>query len=51
MNISELLNEKLILPDLTGTTKQHVMEELVEHLAEIQPGINADELLKSTSDD
>ena len=24
MNISELLNEQLILPNLAGTTKQHV---------------------------
>ena len=47
MQIIELLNEQLILPDLTGTTKQQVMEELVEHLATVQPGINAGELLKA----
>lgn len=47
MQIIELLNEQLILPDLAGTTKQQVMEELVEHLATVQPGINAGELLKA----
>jgi PTS system nitrogen regulatory IIA component len=47
MNINELLNEQLILPNLVGKTKQHVLEEVVEHLATIQPGINAGELLKA----
>jgi PTS system nitrogen regulatory IIA component len=47
MNISDLLNEQLILPNLVGTTKQHVMEEVVEHLATVQKGINAGELLKA----
>jgi len=47
MKIIELLNEHLILPSLTGQTKQHVMEELVEHLATVQQGINAGELLKT----
>jgi len=47
MKIIELLNENLILPSLSGTTKQHVMEELVEHLASVQQGINAGELLKT----
>jgi len=47
MNISDLLNEQLIMPNLTGTTKQHVMEEVVEHLATVQNGINAGELLKA----
>jgi len=47
MNISELLNEQLILPDLKGTTKQHVMEEVVEHLSKVHTGINAGELLKA----
>ncbi len=47
MNIRELLNENLILPDLTGTAKQHVMEEMVKHLAVIQPDINAGDLLKA----
>jgi len=47
MNISELLNERLILPNLAGTTKQDVMEEVVEHLATVQQGINAGELLKA----
>jgi len=47
MNIRTLLNERLILPDLKGTTKQHVLEEIVEHLASVQTGINAGELLKA----
>jgi len=47
MNISTLLNEQLILPDLKGTTKQHVIEEIVEHLAKVHKGINAGELLKA----
>lgn len=47
MNISTLLNERLILPNLTSTTKQHVMAEVVEHLAAVQTGINAGELLKA----
>jgi len=47
MNISELLNERLILPNLAGTTKQHALEEVVEHLATVQQGINAGELLKA----
>jgi PTS system nitrogen regulatory IIA component len=47
MNISDLLNEQLILPNLAGATKQQVLEEIVEHLATVQNGINAGELLKA----
>jgi nitrogen PTS system EIIA component len=47
MNIRELLNETLIMPDLTGTAKQHVMEEMVNHLAAVKPDINAGDLLKA----
>jgi len=47
MNICDLLNENLILPELVGTTKQHVIEEVVRHLASVQPHVNADELLKA----
>ena len=47
MNISDLLNEQLILPNLAGTTKQQVLEEVVEHLATVQKGIHAGELLKA----
>lgn len=47
MNIRTLLNERLILPNLKGTTKQHILEEIVEHLAADQAGINAAELLKA----
>jgi len=47
MIISNLLNEQLILPNLVGTTKQHIMEEVVEHLATVQTGIHAGELLKA----
>lgn len=47
MNISTLLNERLILPNLKATTKQHAMEEVVEHMAANQSGINAGELLKA----
>jgi len=46
MNISTLLNERLILPELKATTKQHVLEEIVEQLAAVQ-SIDADELLKA----
>ncbi len=47
MNISALLNEQLILPELEGTTKQHILEEVVKQLALVHPGINAGELLKA----
>lgn len=47
MNICELLNENLILPELAGTTKQHVIEEVVRHLAAVQPNVNAGDLLKA----
>ncbi len=47
MNISTLLNERFILPELKGTTKQHVLEEVVEHMAASQAGINAGELLRA----
>jgi PTS system nitrogen regulatory IIA component len=47
MNICTLLNERLILPELKGTNKQRILEEIVEHLAAVQNGINAGELLKA----
>jgi PTS system nitrogen regulatory IIA component len=47
MIISNLLNEQLILPNLVGTTKQNIIEEVVEHLAKVQKGIHAGELLKA----
>ncbi len=50
MSISNLLNEQLILPNLVGTTKQHIMEEVVEHLATVQKDIHAGELLKALLD-
>ena len=46
MEIKDLITEDLIIPDLKGTNKKHVLEELVQHLVSKVKGIDADELLK-----
>lgn len=46
MKISELLNEQLILEVLQGTTKQQILQEMVQCLAAHKNGIDAGELLK-----
>ena len=46
MKISELLDQRLILSDLTSKTKKGVLEELVSHLAQFEEKVNPEELLK-----
>jgi PTS system nitrogen regulatory IIA component len=46
MKICELLNEQLILEGLRGSTKQQVLQEMVQCLAAHTQGIDAGELLK-----
>ena len=46
MKISELLREQMVLADLRGTTKQQVLEEMVQQLVSQTPGVDATELLK-----
>ena len=47
MNITEILDQKLIISDLTSRTKKSVLEELVSHLAQYEENVNKDELLKA----
>jgi len=46
MKITEILEQKLILSDLTSKTKKSVLEELVSHLARCVEEVNKEELLK-----
>lgn len=46
MKINELLREHMILAELRGTTKQQVLEEMVQQLAAHTHGVDAAELLK-----
>jgi len=46
MNITDILDQKLILADLTSKNKKGVLEELVSHLAQHEDKINKEELLK-----
>jgi len=46
MKISEILDQRLILSDLTSKTKKGVLEELVSHLAQFEEKVNKEELLK-----
>ena len=47
MKITEILDQKLILSDLTSKTKKSVLEELVTHLAQYEENVNKEELLKA----
>lgn len=46
MKITEILDQRLILSDLTSKTKKGVLEELVAHLAQYEEKVNREELLK-----
>ena len=46
MKISELMDANLVVAQLQGTTKNQVLEELVQHLAQARPGIEPGELLR-----
>ena len=46
MKISDILDESVVLPDLTSKTKKSVLEELVSHLAQFEEKVNKEELLK-----
>jgi len=47
MKITEILDQKLILSDLTSKTKKSVLEELVSHLAQNEKKVHQEELLKA----
>jgi len=47
MKITEILDKRLILSDLTSGTKKSVLEELVSHLAQYEAKVNKEELLKA----
>ena len=47
MKITELLDKRLILSDMTSKTKKSVLEELVSHLAQHEKRVNKEELLKA----
>jgi len=47
MKITDILDQKLILSDLTSGTKKSVLEELVSHLAQYEAKVNKEELLKA----
>lgn len=46
MKISELINDRLIIPNFTGKSKKQVLEELAKHLALNKKNIDPDELLR-----
>jgi len=46
MRISELINEKFIVPELKAKTKKGVLKELVNNLASSENKVNPEELLR-----
>lgn len=46
MKITDILDQSLIVADLTSKTKKNVLEELVSHLAKCEGNIDENELLK-----
>jgi len=44
MKVTELLTPEMVLPDLTGTTKDQVLKELAQGLAAKHPEIRLDQL-------
>jgi len=46
MKITDILDKKLIIADLSSKNKKGVLEELVSHLAQHEGKVNKDELLK-----
>jgi nitrogen PTS system EIIA component len=46
MNIHDMIDSSMILADIHGKTKKQALEELVMHLAGLNPAVQADELMK-----
>ena len=46
MKITDILNQSVIIADLTSKTKKNVLEELVSHLAKCEGKVDEGELLK-----
>jgi len=46
MKITDILPDSLVLPNLTGQTKEAVVRELATHLAAQRPQINAERLVE-----
>jgi PTS system nitrogen regulatory IIA component len=46
MKITDILNQELVIADLTSQTKKGVLEELVSHLAKQEQKVNQEELLR-----
>ena len=46
MKITDILNQELVIADLTSQTKKGVLEELVSHLAQQEQKVNQEELLR-----
>jgi PTS system nitrogen regulatory IIA component len=45
MKLTEILPEKLVVPALSGTTKEQVLRELARHMAAVHPEIDAEKLV------
>jgi PTS system nitrogen regulatory IIA component len=45
MKIVDILSEQLVIPELQGTSKEAVLQELAQHLSRIHPEINAKQLV------
>jgi PTS system nitrogen regulatory IIA component len=46
MKITDILSEALVIPALTGQTKEAVLRELAEHLAAVHPEVSAAQLVE-----
>lgn len=46
MKIVDFLREELVVPELVSTTKPAVLRELANHLAEHQPGVDRETLVR-----
>lgn len=46
MNITDILPEELVIPNLQGRTKEDVLRELATHMAQAHPEIDAARLLE-----
>jgi PTS system nitrogen regulatory IIA component len=45
MKIVDILSERLVIPELQGTSKDAVLQELAQHLSSVHPEINAKQLV------
>jgi PTS system nitrogen regulatory IIA component len=45
MKIVDILSEQLVIPELQGTSKDAVLQELAQHLSRVHPEINAKQLV------